>query len=143
MTAETTRLRFDAEHNTLTASCLTCGNTSPALGRGDHLEWLPLSVVLDLAEHTCRPGPWPQAPATPRPTDTEMIDFVTSYLTADPHGVILFEDLLDAFEAATGSSPGSGLFSRRLRAALPPGTAVRREMINGVRARRLIGMRLR
>lgn len=140
------RLRFDVKAETVGYLCTTCGQAYPrAFTDDDNLEWLPLDVLLATVEHECATPAWRDvpAPSTPRETDAAMLRFLAEALVRDPVGVVPFRDLLEAYEARSGIYPDSGLFSRRLRAVLPPGTAIRREMINGVRARRLVGMRLR
>jgi hypothetical protein len=52
-------------------------------------------------------------------------------------------ELHDLFEEQYGKGWGSGMFGRKLREVLPQDVDIRREMINGDRARRIIGMRWR
>lgn len=57
--------------------------------------------------------------------------------------VIDLAELCELFDEEYGKGWGPGMFGRKLREALPSGIDIRREMIHGERARRLIGMRYR
>ncbi len=129
----------------MTLTCVTCGWTGIIAG-GD-LEWAPLSALSAVATHDCRPAASAiEPPPTPRPPSraSETVQrLVREHLAPDPAGVVPLDDLRSLFRDLYGRYPDSGLFSRELLRALPAGTAIRREMINGVRARRLVGMRLK
>lgn len=129
----------------MTLNCVTCGKSVRVSAA--ELHWAPLSALSAAAAHLCRePVPVIQPPATPRPpspANAAVQQLVHEHLTPDPVGVVLLDDLRALHQELFGRYPDSGLFSRELIRVLPPGTAIRREMINGVRARRLIGMRLK
>lgn len=98
-----------------------------------------------LAEHRCSAGGLGATAIrarTPHPSEEAMADFVAKNLIPDPEGVVALSDLMNRFELVKGTLPSSGFFSRKLRQALPGAVEIRREMIDGVRARRLVGMRL-
>lgn len=117
------------------------------------LQWQTLAFVMNAAEHDCEPVP-ARAPVTPRPSRerfgaSQVRAFMADALTLAPGDVELLDDLYPAYrEWHRGLSSDMPKldrerFSGALKSVLPAGTAMRREMINGVRARRLIGMRLR
>jgi hypothetical protein len=121
--------------------CVACGKTCILLHRND-LRATPLAAIVARGEHLCSVVTVPLGP-TPRPpgeADEHMRHFIESELTPNRAGVIRLQDLIDRYAARTGDWLDSGYFSRLLRKALPPGAEVRREMINGVRDRRLVGM---
>lgn len=134
-------MTYEPEGHRLILTCLECGGRRPLTLTT--IKWEPLAALEATAKHDCprsasAPAP---APRTPR-EDREMELFVASRLTRDPAGSVPLRDLLDAW-CEQGRSIYEGVFARRLRAQLPLGAEIRREMINGVRARRVVGMRLR
>jgi hypothetical protein len=135
------RLRFVTDVN-IVLVCIDCEHVGLNLARED-LVTHPLSTILAFGEHPCRVVPPPVAAPTPRPDDVMMQAFIDTALMPDPAGVVLLDRLLDDWETRTGRGIDPGYFARRLRAVLPAGSEIRREMIGGVRARRLVGMRLR
>lgn len=94
---------------------------------------------------------------TPRGADPAIKEFIAKHLTKGrgddpliagnvagaffPPDAIDVSELHDLFEEEHAKGWGPGMFGRKLREGLPPGTDIRREMIHGQRARRLIGMR--
>lgn len=140
-------MTFNVESCVLITTCTDCG-AKKGIPFAD-LRWAPPSAIEAFSAHACD-APTAPAPAvvTPRPTpDAAGRERVRAFLAKtveyDAGAFVLFSDLLEAYEEKTGDYAGAGRFSKRLRAVLPPGTAIRREMIDGVRARRVIGVRWR
>lgn len=128
----------------LELTCGACGLVRPI--SAEDLDWRPLAFLLSAAKHECRPPS--TAPATPRPESPRVArvrSFVADYLVPDPTSAIALQELHDVFDGLPVGDPhlDRERFSQALRRVLPDGTAIRREMINGVRANRVIGMRWR
>jgi hypothetical protein len=141
LNTEKLRLR-DAGNGAFALTCVDCEHVGLILAAVD-LHLYPLATIIGFGEHPCRAAEIPGPPATPRGDDTPMRAFIAETLTPDTAGVVRLDRLVDDWEAQTGQSIDAGYFTRRLRAALPAGAAIRREMIGGIRARRLVGMRLK
>lgn len=104
-----------------------------------------LSDIEALGEHRCEGASFERATRReiPRAADKAMIKFIAEQLVPDDQGVVLLAELVERFEVTTGIYPDLSIFARKLREHLPASAEVRREMVDGVRANRLLGMRLR
>jgi len=139
------RMTFVTERSALTTTCIDCG-TVTVIPFAD-LQWAAPASIEAGSAHSCiapvAPVPVPQQAEK----DAEGRDRVRRWLADaveyDAGMVLPFIDMMEAYEEQMSDYPGAGLFSKRLRATLPPGTAIRREMINGVYARRVYGVRWR
>lgn len=115
----------------------------------DDLDWAPLAAVLSAAEHPCR-SVEVVVPPTPRlesPRVTEVRLFVAERVVFDLEAVVPLDDLYHVYRAWAQDLGSFRVdrerFARALREVLPAGAEMRRQMINGLRANRLVGARLR
>lgn len=141
------RMSFDTDRSALVTTCIDCG-TVTVIPFAD-LQWAaPAAIEAASAHHCAVPEPAVHVPAPPRAEKdargrARVRAFLDVAVECDPDGVVAFADLMEAYEEDTLDYPGAGLFSKRLRATLPQGTAIRREMIDGALARRVYGIRWR
>lgn len=140
-------------------TCTECGESlTLAVPR-----WSRLDDLRDPAHDCVTPAAVAHLAAAPtaRVADPQLVAFVAEHLEPgqiSPLGILRgahpifasggtdhveLSELHDLFEEEYRRGWGSGMFSRKLREVLPPNVDIRREMINGDRSRRVIGMRWR
>lgn len=115
--------------------CVACGGEWPIAG-----SWLSFADLAAATAHRCGD------PADGDPVDPAVARFVAERLTAEAGAYVSMESVREAWEtwpAGDGRYPPSGLFARKVRAALPPGVDVRRRRIGEERQTWIMGMRLR
>lgn len=138
MDMETIELTFASDE--LYLRCLAYGCRFLTVVKFDQIRML--CQLDDCADHPCT-NATPAALLSPSPGTKRMEQFIATQLIRDPVAYIDLSDLVERFELINGVYPDLSIFSRMLRKSLPPEVAVTRSMIDGVRANRLIGMRLK